>query len=1119
MNSNIVQPIIQRFVLNQNTINKLKSMKPQFGYNGLGEVVFRRTYSRGNEDWADVVIRVIQGVMSIRKEHFIRNSLEWKDEAWQTFAQDMAISMFEMKWLAPGRGLWTMGTDFMYERGSMSLYNCAATDTSFDFVHSVEWTMDVLMCGVGVGFNTNWRGEVTMPNKQDKELFVIPDSREGWVQSVIKLMCSYIDSPRYGKNKFPTFDYSLIRKAGEPIKGFGGISSGPEPLIKLHKKIEYFLDCKYLGYIESEVEEKTEVSDDSTYEEEIIEHELGKRKRNTQIIHKCKKIVLEKKKVLKPYSHTRLVADIFNSVGVCVVAGNVRRSAEICLGDPDDEDFMNLKNYTKNPERMEIGWTSNNSIVLKEDKEYEDFSFIPEMAVRIRDNGEPGMINLHNIQKYGRYGKLLEDSATLVNPCFSGDTLIAVADERRFVSIKQLAEEGNDVPVYSIDPITHEPSVQLGRNPRITGYNQKLLRIHFEHPNKQEYIDVTPEHGFLLNTGEKVKAKDLKKDDSIPKFERRKEKDEYIRICSSKKILTEHGLIEIFEEGKKSRCCKTEGVVVHRIDGNKSNNNIKNLVGDRNEAFIGEGNPMFGKKQSEETKKITGQRAKERFENEEYRNKIKEKNIQGLRNIQKNKCDKIIAENPNSNIVRISDTIIKVKRICEYNQCSTEFLAPWSVRERSFCNTNCYHKHLEEKIHKKFHQQVMVYKDLVEKNGIDGYKMWVEECKNRGISHNFYATGVTLWSEFKQKADDYNHRISYIEELPGDHTVYNITVDKNHTLAVVLGHSTGNENLSGVFCYNCGEISLCGGQQDKDGKFISQGGEVCNLSEVFPPRCENPEEFYQALRYATFYSSTVSLFPTHRPETNAIVAKNRRIGVSISGLAQWTSNVMPKDWGIMNYTRLSKFLRDGHKIVREENSKLAKAAGVPISIRVTTVKPSGSISLLVGVTPGVHYPVSRYCIRRVRLAMNSPLVNPLIVAGVPHEKDKYSDGTYVFEFPIDHGDMRSAEQVSPWEQFSLVALLQKHYADNCVSATVYFDKEKDGPDVEKLLAMYIPLLKSISMLPHSGHGYAQAPYEPIDRETYEKKRGMYTHPDFSVVQGNVPVGDKYCTGDKCEIGN
>jgi ribonucleoside-diphosphate reductase alpha chain len=219
----------------------------------------------------------------------------------------------------------------------------------------------------------------------------------------------------------------------------------------------------------------------------------------------------------------------------------------------------------------------------------------------------------------------------------------------------------------------------------------------------------------------------------------------------------------------------------------------------------------------------------------------------------------------------------------------------------------------------------------------------------------------------------------------------------------------------------------------------------------------------------------------------------------------------------MNYTRMTRILREGYKIVKDENTRLAKGAGVPPSIRVTTIKPSGSISLLAGATAGVHYPVSRYAIRRMRIGNDSPLVPALKEANIPHEPDTYSDNTLVFEFAIDHGDVRPVDKVSPWEQFSIVAMLQRCWADNMVSATVYFDKEKDADDVEKLLAMFIPVLKSVSMLPHSGHGYAQAPYEPITIEEYETRLAVYSKPKFASVKGSVPLGSKFCDGDSCDL--
>ena len=335
-------------------------------------------------------------------------------------------------------------------------------------------------------------------------------------------MCSYIDSKRYGRTKFPTFDYSQIRPEGEPIKGFGGVASGPAPLRKLHNRVESYLNAIATGNLQTNAKVWKEFkSDDGKSEWKEVEINVS-----------------------RDYSHTRFVADVFNAIGACVVAGNVRRSAEICLGDVHDKDFINLKNYEMYPERGEIGWMSNNSVILRSDDDYGDFSYIPEMAKRIRDNGEPGMINLSNIQRYGRLGKEMPDNATLVNPC--------------------------------------------------------------------------------------------------------------------------------------------------------------------------------------------------------------------------------------------------------------------------------------------------------------------------------------------------------------------------------------------------GEINLC-------------SMELCNLAETFPPRCDNPDTFYEAVKYATFYASTVSLLPTHRPETNAIIAKNRRIGVSISGIAQWASGVVEGKWGNMNYTKMGTYLRNAYKVVKNENIRLAKEAGVPASVRVTTVKPSGSI--------------------------------------------------------------------------------------------------------------------------------------------------------------------------------
>lgn len=241
----------------------------------------------------------------------------------------------------------------------------------------------------------------------------------------------------------------------------------------------------------------------------------------------------------------------------------------------------------------------------------------------------------------------------------------------------------------------------------------------------------------------------------------------------------------------------------------------------------------------------------------------------------------------------------------------------------------------------------------------------------------------------------------------------------------------------------CGEIPL-------------ESHELCNLVEVFPTRCKDENEFYEVLGRATFYASTVSLLLTHSEATNSVLVDNRRIGVSVSGIADWIDAVGP--------SKVFAILNRGYEIVRNANAVYATQAGVPRSIRVTTVKPSGTISLLAGVSPGMHHPESGYVLRRVRIAERSPIAERLIKAGIPHEPDHYSQNTLVFEFPLayGHGRTRSVRDVSVWEQAAIVAMLQRCWADNAVSNTLKF-QPFEANQIERVLTMFLPQVKSLSI--------------------------------------------------------
>ena len=193
--------------------------------------------------------------------------------------------------------------------------------------------------------------------------------------------------------------------------------------------------------------------------------------------------------------------------------------------------------------------------------------------------------------------------------------------------------------------------------------------------------------------------------------------------------------------------------------------------------------------------------------------------------------------------------------------------------------------------------------------------------------------------------------------------------------------------------------------------------------------------------------------------------------------------------------------------------------GSPKSIKTTSLKPDGSVSLLAGTTPGIHYPESRFYIRRVRVAKNSGYVEILQKAGYHTEEAEHQPDTMVIEFPVKiEGKVRSVREISMWEQFETAAFIQKHWADNQVSCTITFNKD-EAKDIDKALQFYQYRLKGISMLPLLEDGaYSQMPYEKIDEPTYAKKIKKIKPINWktkTVLEDAEP--EKYCTTDYCEI--
>ena len=123
------------------------------------------------------------------------------------------------------------------------------------------------------------------------------------------------------------------------------------------------------------------------------------------------------------------------------------------------------------------------------------------------------------------------------------------------------------------------------------------------------------------------------------------------------------------------------------------------------------------------------------------------------------------------------------------------------------------------------------------------------------------------------------------------------------------------------------------------------------------------------------------------------------------------------------------------------------------------------------------------------------------------------------EIPVDVGEgIRTAGELTIWEQFSIAAFLQRHWADNQVSCTVTFDPEKEGEQIPHVLNYYQYHLKGISLLPRHDYGaYKQMPYEAIEEKEYNKQVKKLGKLSFGVIKNEEAEVDKFCNNESCEI--
>ena len=260
--------------------------------------------------------------------------------------------------------------------------------------------------------------------------------------------------------------------------------------------------------------------------------------------------------------------------------------------------------------------------------------------------------------------------------------------------------------------------------------------------------------------------------------------------------------------------------------------------------------------------------------------------------------------------------------------------------------------------------------------------------------------------------------------------------------------------------------------------------ETCCLAEIYLPNIESEKELKKVARYLYRINKHSLAIKCSVKETEDIVHKNMRMGIGVTGYLQATEE--QRSW-----------LESCYIYLREYDRTYSRDAGYPASIKLTTVKPSGTLSLLAGVTPGAHPGYSEHYIRRIRMSANSELVSVCRNNGFRIEYVRNFDGTedhstVVVEFPckFPKGTM-FASDMSAVDQLEVIKRLQAEWSDNSVSVTVYYKKEELDQIKAWLRENYVNV-KSVSFLLHNDHGFDQAPLEEIDKKTYNKLKKQCT---------------------------
>jgi ribonucleoside-diphosphate reductase alpha chain len=394
---------------------------------------------------------------------------------------------------------------------------------------------------------------------------------------------------------------------------------------------------------------------------------------------------------------------------------------------------------------------------------------------------------------------------------------------------------------------------------------------------------------------------------------------------------------------------------------------------------------------------------------------------------------------------------------------------------------------------------------LISLSNLDDFEMakaksgqWWESEPQRALANN-----SAVYDRKPNTAQFLREWRNLYESKSGERGIYNMDSVRKHI------DKFGRRDSSKVMGTNpCGEILL-------------RPNQFCNLTEVVISAEDTKETLKEKIRIATIlgtWQSTLTNFKYIRKSWKDNSEEERLLGVSLTGIfGNKLTGTVHKD--------LAPMLEELREFAVSTNAKEADKIGIEHSASVTTVKPSGTVSQLTGVSSGIHPWYSKYYIRSVRADNKDPLTIFLKDFGVPNEPDVMKpEATTVFYFPIEApkgatvtSDLSAIDHLEVWKVY------RSHWTEHNPSVTINVH-EDEWVDVGAWVYRNFDSIGGISFLPAVEHSYKQAPYQEVSKEEYQqmvanmpKNIPWESLPLYELEDNTSGSQELACTAGACEV--